>query len=80
LLHEYSLFQIPALFFTAVVGALIACGIYAYVRNTSQPALPAPPALSGPPALPGPPGLTGPPAPTVGTFNVTGAIGSVKIS
>ncbi len=68
MLHEYSLFQIPALLFTAIVGALIACGIYAYVRNTPQPALPGPPALSGPPA------------PTVGTFNVKGAIGSVKIS
>jgi hypothetical protein len=62
LLHEYSLFQIPALVFTGIVGALIACGIYAYVRNKSQPALP------------------GPPAPTVGTFNVKGAIGSVKIN
>ncbi len=74
MLHEYSLFQIPALVFTAIIGALIGCGIYAYVRNTPQPALP------GPPALPGSPALPGQPAPAVGTFNVTGAIGSVKIN
>jgi len=69
LLNEYSLFQIPALVFTAIVGALIACGIYAYIRNTPQPT------LLGSPAIPGPPTPT---APTGSTFNVNGAIGSVN--
>ncbi len=44
MLHEYSLFQIPALVFTAIVGALISCGIYEYVIKTTQPALPSTPA------------------------------------
>jgi len=68
LLHTYSLFQIPAFIVTVTVGALIAYGIYHFMRKTDQPALPNSPALPGPPA------------PTVGTINVQGYVGSVSLS
>ncbi len=66
MLHEYSLFQIPALLVIAIVGALIPYGIYEYVRKTPQPGTE--------------PGTEPGTAETVNTFNVNSILGWVSLS